>query len=367
MKILIAAGGSGGHIFPAIALKRALAERGSCEIKFVGADKAIDRRIFEKEGVKFSLLSANKLPYKISPSIILFFIRLFCDSVKALWIVAAFRPACCVGFGGYVSFPVMMVAKILMVPTVVHEQNVVPGRANKILFLLADKVAVSFGETIGHIPEAQKKKFSVTGNPIRTEDFKVDRALSLKSFGLDSAGKFTVLVIGGSQGAHVLNENFIRSIEGMEESVRACLQIIHLTGVKDYEWAVSEYGKMRSLKARAYSFIDKIEDAYAAADLIVTRAGASALFEIALFGKAMIAVPYPYAMSHQIENARAFSSRGGAILIEEKDLSEVFFKNTIEGFLKDGSKLKALGLAAKALSAPRASDSLAEIITGGLK
>ncbi|MCX5680582.1 MAG: undecaprenyldiphospho-muramoylpentapeptide beta-N-acetylglucosaminyltransferase [Candidatus Omnitrophica bacterium] len=369
MKILIAAGGSGGHIFPAIALKRTLGSRGSCEIKFVGADKAIDRRIFEKEGVAFSLLSANKLPYRMSPAIILFFIGLFLDSVKALWITAAFRPTCCVGFGGYVSFPVMLSAKLLRVPTVVHEQNVVPGRANKILFSLADKVALSFKDTILHIPSDQKNKVSVTGNPIRTGDLKnSDKAAALKSFGLDGA-KFTVLVIGGSQGAHVLNENFVRSISHMEERVKAGLQIIHLTGVKDYEWAVAQYSRIfpADSAARAYSFIDRIEDAYSAADLIVTRAGASALFEVAYFGKAMIVVPYPYAMSHQLENAHAFSSRGGAVEIEEKDLSESFFKDTIEGFLKDRSKLEALGQAAKALSAPYASDRLADIVTGGLK
>lgn len=369
MKILIAAGGSGGHIFPAIALKRALAARESCEIKFVGSDKAIDRRIFEKEGVSFSLLSSNKLPYKKSLSMVLFFIRLFLDFVKALWITAAFRPACCIGFGGYVSFPVILAAKLLRVPTVVHEQNVVPGRANKILFKLAGKVAVSFVDTIDKIPMEQKKKFLLTGNPIRTGDIKLDRLAAIKSFGLSDA-KFTVLVIGGSQGAHVLNENFVRSISQMERPVRDALQVIHLSGVKDYEWAVREYGKVGepgSFAARVYSFIDRIDDAYAAADLIVTRAGASALFEIAYFGKAMIVVPYPYAMSHQLENARSFSLRGAAIVIEEKDLPGSFFKDTIEGLFKDRVKLKALGDAAKALSAPHASESLADMVTGGLK
>lgn len=367
MKVLIAAGGSGGHIFPAIALKRALAARGSCEIKFVGSDKAIDRRIFEKEGVSFSLLSANKLPYRMSPSIVLFFIGLFLDLIRALWITALYRPTRCVGFGGYVSFPVVLSAKLLRVPTVVHEQNVVPGRANKLLFKFADKVALSFEDTMSHIPADDRNKFSVTGNPIRTGDLKADKAEALKSFGLD-VSKFTMLVIGGSQGAHALNESFVQSISLMERTARAGLQIIHLTGVKDYEWAVLEYGKMGpDLVARAYSFIDRIDDAYSAADLIVTRAGSSALFEIAHFGKAMIVVPYPYAMSHQLDNARAFSSRLGAVMIEEKDLSASFFKDTIEAFLKDRAKLDALGRAAKALSAPHASDSLADIITGGFK
>lgn len=366
VRVLIAAGGSGGHIFPAIALKRALAERGVREIKFVGAQKAIDRRIFEKEGASFSLLSANKLPYRMSLSIIPFLIMLFADCIKALWITAAFRPACCVGFGGYVSFPIVLSAKLLRVPTVVHEQNVIPGRANKLLFKLADKVALSFEDTLRYVSGDKKDKFSVTGNPIRTGDFNTDRQAALRSFGLDG-DKLTVLVVGGSQGAHALNDNFVRSVSRMEEAVREGLQIIHLTGVRDYERLLAEYGRMRGLTARVYSFIDRIEEAYGAADLVVTRAGASALFEVAYFGKAMIVVPYPYASSHQTENARAFSSRLGAIQIEEKDLSENFFKDSLEKFLKDREGLETLGRAAKALSAPRASDNLAEIVTGGLK
>jgi UDP-N-acetylglucosamine--N-acetylmuramyl-(pentapeptide) pyrophosphoryl-undecaprenol N-acetylglucosamine transferase len=178
-----------------------------------------------------------------------------------------------------------------------------------------------------------------------------------------------VLVVGGSQGAHVLNESFVRSISCMKGAVKAGLQIIHLTGIKDYEWAVAEYGRMFPAvsAARVHSFIDRIEDAYSAADLVVTRAGASALFEVAFMGKAMIVVPYPYAMSHQLENARAFSSRGAAIEIEEKELSESFFRDTIEELLKDRAKLKALGDAARILSAPHSSEKLADMVTGGLK
>jgi len=365
MKILIAAGGSGGHIFPAIALKRTLAGGGSCEIKFVGADKAIDRRIFEKEGVGFYLLSANKLPYRMSLSVIPFFLMLVLDSLKALWITISYRPGSCVGFGGYVSFPVMLAARLFGVPTVVHEQNVVPGRANKLLFSLADKVAVSFEDTLNSIPDAEKKKVRVTGNPIRTGDFKTDRTAAAKSFGLDPA-KFTVLVVGGSQGAHVLNDNFVRAAASMEGSVKARLQIMHLTGVKDYERVGTEYLRMGSgVTSRVYSFIDRIEDAYAASDLIVTRAGASALFEGAYFAKAMIVVPYPYAASHQLENARAFSSKGACILMEEKDLSPGAFRGVIERLLNDRAGLNELGARAKALSAPRSSEQLAEMVTGG--
>ena len=361
MKILIAAGGSGGHIFPAVALKRALSSHNDVVMKFVGSDKAIDRRIFEKEGSDFSLLSSNKLPYKISLSFIIFFLRLVSDMLRSIGIVTAYRPACCVGFGGYVSFPVIFAAKLFCIRTVVHEQNVIPGRANKILFGLADKIALSFEDTLEHLSPSERRKAVVTGNPIRTDDFRDDRLTALKSFGLE-ASKFTVLVVGGSQGAHVLNDRFISSVGAMDIDVRSKIQIIHLTGVKDYERAVEEYGKISGIEARAYSFIDRIEDAYSAADLIITRAGASALFEAAYFGKAMIVVPYPYAMSHQVENARAFSGRGGAVEISEDDLSKEFFKDAIEGFLNDRSKLLKLGEAAKKLSLPDAAAKLAGVI-----
>lgn len=366
MRILIASGGSGGHIFPAVALKRALAAKAGCSIKFIGADKAIDRRIFEKECVDFSLLSANKLPYRVSPSMILFFIKFFYDVLRALWITAAYRPSCCVGFGGYVSFPVVLSGRLLGVRTVVHEQNVVPGRANRILFRFADKIALSFEDTLKYLKEDDRKKAVVTGNPIRTEDFRDDRSAAAKSFGLD-ASKFTVLVVGGSQGAHVLNDSFARSLSGMDSSTRAGIQVIHLTGTKDYDWALKEYARIDGVQARVYSFIDRIEEAYSASDLIVTRAGASALFEAAYFGKAMIVVPYPYAMSHQAENAKAFSCRGAALKVDEKDLSEDFFRNAIGGFLKDRPGLSKMGEMARALSAPDASARLAGIVIGGVK
>lgn len=359
MKYMIAAGGSGGHIFPAIALSRTLKNRGSREIKFVGSGKAIDRRIFERERLNFALLSANKLPYKLSPYIIVFFVMLACDLLKSLIYVASYRPSVVIGFGGYVSFPVVLAAKVLNTPVILHEQNVVPGRANKLLFSLADGIAVSFRDTVENIPERYRQKVVVTGNPIRTEDFKKDKESGAKNFGFDGA-KLTILVIGGSQGARAINSNFISSLSMLDASILSGLQIIHITGPKDYENAVEEYGKMADLQSRVYSFIDRIEDAYNAADLVITRAGASALFEAAFFGKAMIVVPYPYANSHQIENAGAFLKKAAAIVIEEKDLGPAFFKDKIEYFYKDKSGLCALGERSGLLAAPLASVRLAE-------
>ncbi len=353
MKILIAAGGSGGHIFPAIALVRSLQKiPGGTDVRFIGSDKALDRRIFEKEGFKFYLLSANKFPDKEAFfQFIVFLIRLKLDLIRALFIVLSYKPDVVVGFGGYVSFPVVMIAWFLRIPKIVHEQNVSPGRANKILFKIADKVAVSFKKT-------RFGKSVFTGNPIRDEILKEDRLLGIRRFGLDDS-KFTILVIGGSQGAHFLNKAFIGAMAGMDKESREYFQVVHLTGVKDYEWAVKAYSELRGLESRVHSFIDRIEEAYSASSLIITRAGASAIFEAAYFARPMILVPYPFATAHQYENANVFAGAGAAIVIDEKTLSAEGFKSTILKLYGDKDLLNSLGERAKLLSVPDASDRLA--------
>ena len=358
MNILIAAGGSGGHIFPAIALARTLKRKSkNAEIRFVGSNKDLDKRIFEKEGFGFSLLSSNKLPYEFSWGILLFLLKLISDLVKAFGIVLFHRPDVIVGFGGYVACPITIAACFFRVPKILHEQNVVPGRANRFLFTMADRIAISFNETKELLgTDAAKAVF--TGNPIRTEDFKDDKAKGLKRFGLD-AKNFTILVVGGSQGAHVLNTAFIEALSRLDREIKSSLQVIHITGIKDYEWALGAYKKL-GLEHRVNSFVDRIEEAYSASDLIVTRSGASAIFEIAFFGKPMMLIPYPFAMSHQAENAGVFSKKGAAITIDENALSAEVFKENITSLFKDRNRLKRLAECAKRLSVPDASDRLAE-------
>jgi len=366
MKILIASGGSGGHIFPAVALARTLEEKRPCaEIRFVGSNKDLDRRIFEKEGFRFWLLSANKLPYKRSLRLLTFFIKLKFDILKAFFIIVSYRPDVVVGFGGYAAFPIIFAARILGIPRIAHEQNVVPGRANKFLFGWSDTIAISFDETKIYLgPNAGRAVF--TGNPIRYEIFsalnrKDAREAGIKQFGLDPE-KFTILVIGGSQGAHFLNETFIKALSVIKDDIKICLQVIHITGPKDYEWAIKEYEKLDGPDRRIYSFIDRIEEAYSASSLVVTRSGASAIFEIAFFAKPMILVPYPFAMSHQAENAHAFCANGAAIEIEEAALSAVVFRDAITGLFNDRVRLNNLAQSAKSMSMPEASDNLAKLV-----
>lgn len=358
-RILICAGGSGGHIFPAIALAKTLQSfENGADIFFVGANKVLDRRIFEKEGFRFSLISANKLPYGLSIRIIPFFIKAAIDTVRSVFIVASFRPDVIVGFGGYISFPVIFVGSIFRVPSLVHEQNAVPGRSNRILFGMAKKIAISFKDTVKYIKNPNKAVF--TGNPIRTEDFRNDRNFGIKRFGFDT-GKFTILVIGGSQGSHAINATFINALEKMPDNIKKGIQVIHITGNNDYEKISASYERLY-IDNRVYSFIDRIEEAYSASDLIITRAGASALFEIAFFGKPMILIPYPFAMSHQSENAAVFNTKKAAVVIREKDLSGDVFKENIESLLNDRNRLNDLAACAKAMSIPDASRRLAEEI-----
>lgn len=359
-KILIAAGGSGGHIFPAVALARSIeAKAGGAEIKFVGSNKALDRRIFEKEGFKYSVLSGNKMSYRISPALILFFIRLFFDIVKSFFIVLSYRPDGVVGFGGYVSFPIVFAAKIFKIPTVIHEQNVVPGRANRMLFKFADKIALSFDETRKLLSDAESKKAVFTGNPIRREMLKDDKKYGISRFGLDEK-KFTILVIGGSQGAHFLNRCFLKAVGMLDGKAQSSMQVIHLTGVRDYEYVVTKYQSLGKIEHRVHSFIDRMEEAYSASDLVVTRSGASAIFEVAFYGRPMILVPYPHAMSHQAENAHVFSKSGAAIEVEERSLTPELFKDIIGGLCNNPGRLKELSNKAKRLSVPEASVKLAE-------
>ncbi len=363
MKILIAAGGSGGHIFPAVALARTLVrKRPDIEILFVGSNKALDRRIFEKEGVRFSLLSANKLPYKITPALVTFFMRLLLDGIKSFFIIGWYRPRVVVGFGGYVSCPVAVFSRLFRIPLLIHEQNVVPGRANRLAFRLADKVAVSFDETRKVLGPGERKAV-FTGNPIRVEEFLTiagenSRQDGIKKFGLDKS-KFTILVIGGSQGAHFLNETFVKAVSKIDEQTRSNLQVIHITGVTDYKWALKAYGDL-GLEHVVNSFLDRIEEAYSASDLVVTRSGASVIFELAFFGKPMILVPYPFANAHQAENAKVFSERGAAIAIDEDSLSPEIFKDNILNLFNDRDRLKTLASSARGLGVPTASDNLAK-------
>lgn len=357
MRVVIACGGSGGHIFPAIALAQGLKDKNKdIDLLFVGSNAVLDRRIFEKERLRYRLLSSNKLSYKVSLKMTAFFTKLFFDILKSFFILLKYSPDAVIGFGGYVSGPVVFTAHLLRIPKIIHEQNVIPGRANSVLSRFADKIAITFEETRKYLGRfAHKAVF--TGNPIRMTLLKDGKAGNMKNLGLD-LNKFTILVIGGSQGAHNLNKAFLTALTKINRKKILLLQVIHITGITDYGWTSQAYKEM-GLEHKVFSFIDNIEEAYSVSDLVVTRSGASAIFEVAYFGKPMILIPYPFAMSHQTENARVFSKNGAAIQIDEKEMSADLIKEKIESLLDNRTLLCEMAKRAKFLSVPDSSHNLA--------
>ncbi|MGD2279076.1 MAG: undecaprenyldiphospho-muramoylpentapeptide beta-N-acetylglucosaminyltransferase [Candidatus Omnitrophota bacterium] len=357
MKVILAAGGSGGHIFPSIALASELEKLGVEEVYFVSSKRRLDRNILEKEEHRSFFLSINPMPYRFGPVISLVFgWKLLADTLASAYILIRVRPDCVVGFGGYSSGCIARWAKVFGIPVIIHEQNLVPGRANRILSRVADRVAVSFRESEGHFPDL-REKVVYSGNPLRLGMLSNNRPESLKRLGLEP-DKLTVLVMGGSQGSTFLNRTASEAARSIERHKGGSVQFIHLTGSKDYR-ATKDFYKENNIPGSVFSFLERIDDAYAASDLAISRAGAAAIFELAFYAKPMILVPYPSSKNNQRYNAIYFSEKGAAIYKEEADLSPDVLTETVLGVLDDGAKINEMSKAAQSLSEPEAGKRLA--------
>jgi UDP-N-acetylglucosamine--N-acetylmuramyl-(pentapeptide) pyrophosphoryl-undecaprenol N-acetylglucosamine transferase len=280
------------------------------------------------------------------------------DTFYSVYVVLRETPDIVVGFGGYTSGAIILIASLLGIKTLIHEQNVVPGRANCMLDRFAKSVAVSFDETKRYI---ENRNVIVTGNPIRNFVKNSDRHAALSRLGLKT-DRFTILIVGGSQGAHALNLLTQEAISTMDRAVVAHIQVIHLTGDKDYSYISSAYDK-NGIMAKTYAFLEDINDAYAACDLAISRSGAAALFELSLHGKPMLLVPYPSKKNSQRHNARYFAEREAAIYKEENELEREGLKRMLEMLIKDSKRLSDLSRNAQGLAVPDAARRLAtEII-----
>ena len=342
MKILMAAGSSGGHIFPAIATAFRLKELNSYnEILFVGSKKGLDKEIFRNEGYSYYAISENN--------------QIFKDLFSSFLLLRRFKPDIAVGFGGYVSFPILLMAKMLSVPTMTHEQNLFPGLANRVLSKVVDKIAVSFNETNNFF--AKKSVIEETGNPIRSSLVKLDKQKALKGLGLSNE-KCTILVMGGSQGAHFINEIVLDTLRDINKTRGSQFQVIHLSGMKDFEFVRTEYKSM-NIENRVFSFFDMMSQPYSASDFVISRAGATSIAELTFFGKPAILIPYPSVKVHQIENARFLEENGAAILVEQMQLSKGRLKEIILDLMDNGDKLRTMSKNSSKLSRPDAAHKLA--------
>ena len=313
MKFAIAGGGTGGHLFPALAVGEVLRERGH-EVLFFISEKEIDALATKgRTDFRFETLPSIGMPKLFSPAMLTFFKRFNASLKPCRELFAEFKPDAVLGMGGFTSTAPILAGKLRRIPTFVHESNAIPGKANRFNARLADVVLVGFEECKRHFGRA---RCEVTGTPIRRSLIKpMQREKALAEFGLQR-GPTTLLVMGGSQGAHGINEAVKQAVPRLKG---APLQIIHLTGAQD-ESAMREAYAAGTIPYHVAAFCHRMEAAYSASDLVIARSGAASLAEISHYHLPSILIPYPAAAeNHQFFNAEIFARAGAATLLNESE------------------------------------------------
>ncbi len=359
MKVLITCGGSGGHIFPGVALAQELKSKGF-DILIACSQKPIDTQILNKSGFNFHTIPCKGLALSLNPyKMLRFLFFLTMGTIMSIRLLRKFRPDCVVGFGGYVSAPVIFAAWILRIPRMIHEQNLIPGLANRVEALFAGRIAISFEYTRRFFNQA---KAIWTGNPIRGSFAVTDKRASREELRL-VPDRFTIFVIGGSQGASFLNNTIINALSIMGAAEKKMLQIVHVTGRADYGHVKTRY-KKEGIISCVFPFMDSIEYAYGASDLVIARAGATTIAELTYFGKPAFLVPYPKGRINQYENARFLSRNNAAITMNEDELDGLKMRELLSTFARYPNRLDEISSNAKRLGKPEATSLLArEVIS----
>jgi len=356
MKVVIACGGTGGHIFPGIAVAQELQGRGHSAV-FVVTQRGGDAEIVEKYGFAFRQVKAGGIFGKNfwqKVQGMLLIVGGFCQSLGMLGYM---KPDVILGMGAYSSIAPVMAGYFLKIPCIVHEQNVVPGRANLFLEKYAKKVLVSFPKSIEYFHFREKVVW--TGNPVREEVKRGEREEGISFFGLRE-GQVTILAFGGSLGASKIND-----VAGRAFKMLAGLpgwQGIHITGKADFERIASFY-ETEKLPVVAKPFVYEMGFAYAAADIVISRAGASTIAEISLRGRPSILVPYPHAVGgHQRENARVLEEANAAIVIEDGELTPGVLEENLRRLILNEKLRQNMGESAKKLAKPDAPERVVDVI-----
>lgn len=358
-RIAIAGGGTGGHLFPALAVGEVLKARGHEVLIFISEKQVDALAIKGRTEFRFEKLPSIGLPRLFSPAMIPF-LRRFCGSLSTCSkIYDDFKPDAVLGMGGFTSTAPILAGKRRKVPTFVHESNAIPGKANRLNGWLVDEVLLGFEECKKHFPKAQT---AVTGTPIRDSlKQRMPRAQAHAMFGL-ADDPLTVLVMGGSQGAQGINKAVQAALPHLKGG--PALQFIHLTGPQD-EAAVREAYSAAGVKAYVAPFCHEMGAAYSAADLVIARSGAASLAEIAQFALPSILIPYPYAAeNHQQFNAEIFARVGAATLLKESDAAGEVLAALIRNLTADTNGLKAISDRCRTLSPEDAAIRVADTILG---
>lgn len=361
MKAVITGGGTGGHIYPALAVAEELEKRG-WEILYLGSEQRMEAEIVPKAGYKFEELSVRPMPRKISTQIInsLFYnTKAFFKSLK---LIKKFKAEIVIGTGGFVAGPVVLAGFILGKKTIIHEQNAYPGITNKILARIVDKVCLNFAEAVNYL-NIKKNKIEITGNPVRPKILNVDRKIAYKKLNLKPELK-TILITGGSLGAEIINQSVIKIYS---YALKNNIQILHLSGKNNYNKLLRNL-KQNSLDfqnslIKIIDYLDEMEYALAAADLIIARAGATGLAEITSCAKASILIPFAAAAeNHQLVNARALEKNNAAVVIEEADLNQNLLLKTVKDIIESKNKLEIMSEAAASMSQKNSLSNIIDVI-----
>lgn len=353
-KFILSGGGTGGHIYPAIAIANELKlQFPDAEFLFVGAKDKMEMQKVPQSGYNIKGLWISGLQRKITIKNALFPFKLMASLLKSFLILIQFKPDVVIGTGGFASGAILKIATILGIPTIIQEQNSYPGITNKLLAKKANVICVAYENLERFFP---KEKIKLTGNPVRQDLISIDnkRDEAIAYFNLNKTKK-TLLVLGGSLGAKRINQLMASEIDFL---IAKEIQIIWQCGKLYF----SEYQKYNNTNIQVVSFIDRMDLVYAAADFIISRSGASSVSELCLVGKPTIFIPSPnVAEDHQTKNAKAICDKDGAILIKESDL-ENEFESVIKDLIINIDKQKKLSLNIKKLALPNATKDIVDEI-----
>ncbi|RJQ33269.1 MAG: undecaprenyldiphospho-muramoylpentapeptide beta-N-acetylglucosaminyltransferase [Actinobacteria bacterium] len=363
MKVAICAGGTAGHIYPGISLADELSlEAPVAEVVFLGTNRGLEKELVTKAGYNFRAIEAYGFKRSISLQNIKASLSLIQGFFSSWHFFKSFKPNVVVGMGGYVSFSPLAAAILLRIPTVIHEQNSIPGLANKVLSHFVTLVAASFPNEEKTFPRAKRVIF--TGNPIRRNMIGLMRQKGIQTLSLDPDRK-TLLVFGGSIGAKRINESMIEAYDKFRDSKD--LQIIHVTGKEHFDEVTKRITKKITvndkLRFQAHPYLDNLNEAYAAADLVVARAGATTIAELTAVGLPSILVPYPYATgNHQQKNAQTLVDHGAARMVLDDDFNgEVLFQ-MVNSLAFNSTELIKMKEYLQKLGKPFAANDLAKLV-----
>jgi UDP-N-acetylglucosamine--N-acetylmuramyl-(pentapeptide) pyrophosphoryl-undecaprenol N-acetylglucosamine transferase len=346
-RFVIAGGGTGGHLFPGIAIARELERRfKEAEILFVVGRKRMESDLLKRHGYPAKAIDVEGLKGRGWKKGLIVMFKLPWSILQSVLIIKGFSPLLVLGMGGYSAGPICLAARLMGVPTAIHEQNSYPGLANRLLSRIVHRVFISFEESRAYF---KAKSIILTGNPVRKELF------STLDVPFESGKAFTVLIVGGSQGAKAINEVFAEALAYLNAEGRNP-RVIHQTGKADHARAVQDY-RNRGLTAELHPFIANMTAAYREADLVVSRAGATTIFELAALGKPSVLIPYPYATNqHQEMNARSLVQAGGAEMIHQSELTPECLSKVLIAYMDNPSALKEMGRRARKTGRPDAAE-----------